>query len=281
MMRRLRRALVQRINFELSKELNGVRFKVPILGGLGAGLRRDHEPWMLETLRDVEKHAEGCFIDVGVNLGQTMLAAKSLRADWDYVGFEPNPYCVYYIMNLIEANSLAGCELYPFGIGASTGAMDLHLNSVTGGEASIVEGFRPTSDYRRSIKVPIIDGEVLLPALMERRVGVLKVDVEGGELDVIRAMEPLLEKEKPLIVSELLPVYDRETEQGQFRQGRQDELLGILGRLGYRIIRLHVDGRRELLEDIEPHGEMAWTNYLFVPEGKVALFSPDSQGRSR
>ena len=272
MIKSLRRALIRRINFDLGKELNGVRFKVPIIGGLGAGLRRDHEPWMLQTLRAVERQSDGCFFDVGVNLGQTMLAAKSLRPDWKYIGFEPNPYCVFYVLKLIEANDLQGCEVFPFGIGASTGAMDLHLNSVTGGEASIVEGFRPTADYRSSIKVPIIGGEYLPASLLEQKVGVLKVDVEGGELDVFRALVPVLEKDRPLIISELLPVYDAGTEQGRFRQDRQDALLQILAGLDYRILRLHLDGSRELLDGIEQHGDMAWTNYLFVPGRRVDDF---------
>ena len=131
---------------------------------------------------------------MGVNLGQTLLAVKSIRSDWDYIGFEPNPYCVFYTMNLVKLNTLEGCTIFPFGIGETTGAMDLRLNSLTGGEGSIVAGFRSESDYKRRIKVPILGAEVLPGELLEHKVGVLKVDVEGGELDVFRAMRPVLRK---------------------------------------------------------------------------------------
>jgi FkbM family methyltransferase len=273
MMRKLKRAVARRLNFTLTKTLNGKRFRVPILGGLGAAMRHPHEPWMLQNLIEVEKHADGCFVDVGVNLGQTLLAVKSIRPDWEYVGFEPNPYCIFYVMNVVKANDLDACTVYPFGIGESTGAMDLRLNSLTGGEGSIVAGFRSESQYKRRIKVPILGAEFLPDELMERKVGVLKVDVEGGDLDVFRAMVPVLEKNKPLIISEVLPVGDPASEQGTFRKERQDALLTIFRDLGYRIIRLHIDGSRELLDDIEVHSEIRLSNYLFVPAEKVDLFA--------
>ena len=273
MMRKLKRAVARRLNFTLTKTLNGKRFRVPILGGLGAAMRHPHEPWMLQNLIEVEKHADGCFVDVGVNLGQTLLTVKSIRPDWEYVGFEPNPYCIFYVMNVVKANDLDACTVYPFGIGESTGAMDLRLNSLTGGEGSIVAGFRSESQYKRRIKVPILGAEFLPDELMERKVGVLKVDVEGGELDVFRAMVAVLEKNKPLIISEVLPVGDPASEQGTFRKERQDALLTIFRDLGYRIIRLHIDGSRELLDDIEVHSEIRLSNYLFVPAEKVDLFA--------
>lgn len=272
MMRKLKKMIARRLNFTLSKTLNGKSFRIPILGGLGGAMRRHHEPWMLKTLIDVEKHADGCFVDVGVNLGQTLLAMKSIRSGWEYIGFEPNPYCVFYAMNVVELNDLDDCTIYPFGIGASTGAMDLRLNSLTGGEGSIVAGFRAESEYKRKIKVPIMGSESLPAEVLERKVGVLKVDVEGGELEVFRALVPVLEKSKPLVISELLPVGDANSERGSFRKKRQDAVLEIFKKLGYRIIRLHVDGRRELMVDIADHSDIKLTNYLFVPEDKVSSF---------
>lgn len=272
MIRALKRAVARRLNFTLGKTLNGRCFRIPMLGGLGGAMRRHHEPWMLENLIQIEKEADGCFVDVGVNLGQTLLAVKSIRSDWEYIGFEPNPYCVFYTMNLIELNALEGCSIFPFGIGETTGVMDLRLNSLTGGEGSIVAGFRSESDYKRRIKVPILGAEFLPGELLEHKVGVLKVDVEGGELDVFRAMTPVLRKHQPLIISELLPIYDTTTEQGSFRKERQDVLTEILHDLGYCIIRLHLDGSRERLEEIEVHSEIALTNYLFAPVDRASSF---------
>ena len=275
MIRRLRQLLLKRINFSLRKSLNGKSFRIPMVAGLGGAMRRHHEPWMLQNLVEIAGQAEGTFVDVGVNLGQTLLAVKSIGEDWDYVGFEPNPCCLFYTMNLIQLNQLEKCVIYPFGIAGSTGTVDLRLKSLTGGEGSIVPGFRPEEEYRRRIKVPVMGGQDLPEELLDKHIGVLKVDVEGGELEVFEAMRTLIEKNMPLIISELLPVYDAATERGSFRQKRQDVLTGMLGDLGYCIIRLHPDGTRELLEEIEVHGDMTLTNYLFVPAGRVDAFLPN------
>ena len=270
MIRKLKRAIGSRLNFLLNKTINGKTFRIPIVGGLGGPMRAEYEPWMLKTLIELEKRAPGAFLDVGVNMGQTLLAAKSIRSDWDYIGFEPNPFCVFYSMKVIEANALDRCVLFPFGISDRTGAMDLRLNTLTGGEGSIVAGFREESQYKRRIKVPIIGADSLPEELNDRTFGVVKVDVEGGELEVFRALQPVLARDRPLIITELLPVGDPHSEQGTFRQERQDALLEIIRALDYAIIRLHVDGRREQLEEIQPHGEIRLSNYLFVQKDMVA-----------
>ncbi len=273
MIRKLKRAIGSRFNFLLNKKINGKNFRIPIAGGLGGAMRAEYEPWMLKTLREIELGCEGAFLDVGVNLGQTLLAAKSIRPDWDYIGFEPNPFCVFYTMKLIEANDLEPCVVFPFGISNSTGAMDLRLNNITGGEGSIVAGVRGEDEYKRQIKVPILGADALPEELETRRFGLVKVDVEGGELEVFQALQPLLERDRPVIITELLPVYDPETKQGRFRQSRQDQLLAIVEELGYRIVRLHLDGSRELLDGIAPHGEIRLSNYLFVRAEQVGQFA--------
>ena len=84
MIRRLRQLLLKRINFSLRKSLNGKSFRIPMVAGLGGAMRRHHEPWMLQNLVQIAEQAEGAFVDVGVNLGQTLLAVKSIGEAWEY-----------------------------------------------------------------------------------------------------------------------------------------------------------------------------------------------------
>jgi FkbM family methyltransferase len=211
-------------------------------------------------------------VDVGVNLGQTLLAVKSIRSDWPYFGFEPNPHCVSYVARLIEANRLERCTVFPFAIGADTGVFDLRARSLAGGEGSIVDGFRRDDFYQHTIKVPVLGPGALPEELDEHRIGVLKIDVEGGELEVVRTLEPLIARDRPAVVVELLPTYGGGPDGPGSRQQRQDELLAILERLDYATIRLHRDGTRELLDTIEPHSRLDWVDYLFVPRGSEQQF---------
>lgn len=258
-------AIGRRVNFTVPRSFNGTRFRVPILGTIGARVRPGDEPWMYSTLALVAQHTTGAFVDVGANLGQTLLTARSVRADWRYVGFEPNPACAYYVNTLIEANDLRDCTLFPFGIGSQTGAADLRSTNVSGGEGTIVEGVLPDNRFPRSVKVPILGPDALPAELRDLSIGVLKVDVEDSELEVFQALEPLIVRDRPFIVTELLPVYGADSPGMQLRQDRQEQIVALLHQHRYRGYRIHRDGAFELIERIEPHARLAWSNYLFVP----------------
>ncbi len=57
--------------------LNGKRFRVPVLGESGYSNLDMSEPWMTELLRRLVPLCDGGFIDVGVNIGQTLLKVRA------------------------------------------------------------------------------------------------------------------------------------------------------------------------------------------------------------
>ena len=63
----------------------------------------------------------GAFVDVGVNLGQTLLKAKALDWERPYYGFEVNPRCCWYVDELIRVNRIPQCTLIPAGLSDSGG----------------------------------------------------------------------------------------------------------------------------------------------------------------
>ena len=67
------------------------RLVIPVLGGQGLYNLDLSEPWMTEVLKNLRPFFKGHFIDVGVNLGQTLLKAHAVFGRHDYIGFEPNP----------------------------------------------------------------------------------------------------------------------------------------------------------------------------------------------
>ena len=80
-------------------------------------------------------------------------------------------------------------------------------------------------------------------------VAVLKVDVEGAELEALNGAHGVLAEWRPFILCEVLPVYDEAGPQGRFRKLRQMRL-----------------------ESIETHGKLEWSDYLFYPkETQAAL----------
>src|SRR5882724_8814387 len=77
---------------------------IPVMGGLGYNNVFGTEKWMSSVLKKILNRSEGCFVDVGVNIGQTLIKVKSIDRNIDYLGFEPNPVCVFYAENLIGIN---------------------------------------------------------------------------------------------------------------------------------------------------------------------------------
>lgn len=73
----------------------------------------DWAPFVLPSLRPV---FEGRFVDVGVNIGQTMLLVKNADAAWEYVGFEPNPISFVVAQQVVRANGLHDYRLVPAGL---------------------------------------------------------------------------------------------------------------------------------------------------------------------
>lgn len=87
--------------------------RVPVRAGLGTTNLDLSEPWMFELLRRLLGAQMGTFVDVGVNMGQTLLKVLLLDPTRRYVGFEPNPLCVYYANLIIQANGAKRATLCP------------------------------------------------------------------------------------------------------------------------------------------------------------------------
>ena len=253
---------------------NGI--KVPVIGGLGydnvAGMEK-WEKWMSQILEMLLSKFEGCFIDVGVNIGQTLIKVKSIDRNIDYLGFEPNPICVFYVERLISANKFPNAKVIPAGISNTTEIVTLKYfaEDTTDSSASIIADFRPNEKVVQEKSIVVINGDLIT---IDKKIGTMKVDVEGAELMVIQGLRKFIERDRPPIVIEILPVYTAENKQ---RLERQQAILKILAELDYIVLKImkSPDGTlRELtpIEDIGIHGDIVHSDYIFMPResaGKI------------
>ena len=245
----------------------GSRFEVPLIGD-----RRvyGHEPWLADVIAKLLETTPGGFIDVGVNLGQTMLKVAAADPTRRYVGFEPNPACADYASELIRANGL-DFVVIPAGLGSRPGVLTLQLYSDEGTDpsASLVADFRENA--RGSRQVVVLAPAQLPEGMLPDPLAIVKIDVEGGEADVIDALEPLLLQRRPWIVVEVLPVYSAGKADRLSRQQRMED---VLARASYRIYRIHRRGdeaieRLEPLETIGIHGDLALCDYIMAPSERA------------
>jgi FkbM family methyltransferase len=143
----------------------------------------------------MEKMAPGKLLDVGANIGTICLPLAKRFPTWQFVAFEPQ----LPIFRLLSANSanngLENVVLLPWCAGEKGDVVQFPappLHGLNTGEVG--RGFRSES------KVPVI--MVALDSLGLADVRVLKIDVEGFDLEVLQGAPKLIAAEQPAILLE-------------------------------------------------------------------------------
>ncbi|MGB8192438.1 MAG: FkbM family methyltransferase [Chitinophagaceae bacterium] len=270
--------LLKNVSVSSKKEMNGQTFNIPVINKVGFLNLFPHEAWMPEVLKYLFKIKKGAFIDVGANTGQTLLAVKSIDKNIPYIGFEPNPACVLYLRELIRQNDLKDVTLYPCGIAERSSMLTLNFFSEdsTDPMASIVENFRPDQKTFRQEFVPCFRFDQI-EGLSDKDVAVIKIDVEGGESEVLKGMRTLIEKKRPLILIEILPVYKAENTE---RLQRQAEIETMMAELNYSIARIWKHSPLDfhfMRKGIGIHEDINFCDYVLLPQEMEESFYCDSQ----
>ena len=262
-------------NFTIRIRVNGKKFKIPILGGLGIANRSISEQWMIDLLKLIHPIAGSKFIDVGVNIGQTLLKIKSINKDIEYIGFEPNPFCVFYVNKLIKMNSIENTILVPVGISTKTVIEKLNFYSEDDveGSATILTDFRENKIFRQEL-VPLFNVNTLKDQTNFNDMSILKIDVEGAELEVIESFKDEIKNNYPFILMEILPVYNKS--KNPKRLQNQNKIQEVLHGLNYSMFRINKDKNQlldiEEVRDIGVHSNINDCEYIFVPETRLKQF---------
>jgi FkbM family methyltransferase len=240
-------------------------YTIPIAKGIGYSHCVGHEGWLLKVMTALGRYfsQDKAFIDVGVNVGQSLLLLKSLYPYVPYAGFEPNPVCVEYSRQLIEVNNLQKTTIYPFGLSdKSTEAyLNFYHRNDDDSSASVVTQFRP-EEVRQRRRISLVCGDELQD-WEKIRPGIIKIDVEGAELEVITGLANVVAVYRPCIICEVLPVYSNSN---TFRVNRQQSLQKVLVRHGYNIYQVDPTGSINKIDAFSVHATLDACNYLFMPE---------------
>jgi len=158
--------------------------------------------------------------DVGANVGVFSIIAAAVTTAC-VTGFEPTPQLARTFRAIVGANDL-GCEVEELALGAETGRATLYLSAKTDSSNSLRVGFRTATG---TVEVPVerLDDYV---ARTGRRPGVMKIDTETTEPDVLAGGPETLRTIRPWIVCEVLA------------DKTEAPLMQILRPLGYRFYHL-------------------------------------------
>lgn len=128
----------------------------------------------------------GVFVDVGANIGILSVAAAARMPKGKIFSFEPNPEVLPLLNENIALNGMRQrIRAFPWAVAGSSGERKLYFEDGHWGGATLLkENKRETREFLvRSIGV-----NEMADAIGERLIDYLKIDVEGGEGEIVDAM---------------------------------------------------------------------------------------------
>jgi len=170
--------------------VHGLELEVPY-NLSGDYLLKDHEP---ETVALLERAlAPGqVFVDVGANIGYlTLLAAARVGPAGRVVAVEPGPDNLHFLRRNLEVNGFANVRVVAAAAGACRTEATLHLSPVS----TIHSLHAPAEPGAGSSSIAV--AQVRLDELLEAPPDLVKIDVEGAELEVLAGMTGWLEAGAP------------------------------------------------------------------------------------
>ncbi len=182
-------------------------------------LFRWREGWKTEIIREIFKIEDGDFVDVGANVGQTLLDYCATGINCRYIGFEPNPSAFASLHTFVADNKIKNCVILPIGLSDAAAVLNLYSQVPHAADvnATIVPDLRPRMTLEQTA-VFCCRFDDLRSALGIASIGLVKIDVEGAELAVLRGMEGSLRELRAPVLCEILYADER----ADLRQYRGD-----------------------------------------------------------
>ncbi|MCB1501162.1 MAG: FkbM family methyltransferase [Bauldia sp.] len=213
-----------------------------ISGGEGTGLKiiplegdreialGSYEPPVQRAL--IDNLAPGdVFYDIGANVGFfSLLAARRVGSGGQVYAFEPVPRNAAAIERGAQLNGFSGLKVFCKAAGATSGTAELNLAHHIGGAVLASVGTPPDRRGSLSVEVVAIDDIIRQRAL--RPPSLVKLDVEGAEMEVLEGMAATLRAHRPILIVEL----DDATNSGL--EAKTASLMSLLAEAGYRFERL-------------------------------------------
>lgn len=255
-------------NLIFSKKLHRINVKIPILGGIGLDNMVLKKEWLDLLIEEFSSsQSSKTFVDVGANIGQTMLRLKSIYPESDYLGFEPNSTCASYVQKLIKTNRFKNCAIHNVGLSTKIDILQLEKDNDTDSRASVVSNFRPNY-FSEKESVLVLDYQSFY---LDKVLDFIKIDVEGAEFEVLKGMEKAIQKHRPVITCEVLDSHSDSV--FDFAQERATQLCAMLHSWNYNIIHLQTESSTIAnFEKMETIKLIQWTqkslslnDYLFYP----------------
>jgi len=235
---------------KLVKLLRRAEWRRALRFGVGASI--EHEA-VMARLRPAT------VVDVGANVGQFSALIAALHPEARLVAFEPMPDAAATWRRVFDGRSNA--VLHTVAIGTTKGEATLHVSARADSSSllPIGEGQRtvfPGTEEAGTMRIEVAPLDAFLSAAEISRPALLKIDVQGYELEVLRGAESLLRCfDYVYVEASFMTLYEG--------QPLFDEVAAFLAARGFR-----EEGRYNLSVDAE--GRPVQADFLFARDGAAA-----------
>jgi len=153
----------------------------------------------LDVIKDSFKNNPAkIMVDIGANIGHHSLFSSTIAKEVH--SFEPFPIVIEKLVEKITINSITNIIVHPYGLGNEDANLyyypPINCNSGTGSFISV----KTESD--QAIKLPIKSGDKYFVESELTNIGYIKIDVEGFERFVLRGLQKILARYRPVVFVE-------------------------------------------------------------------------------
>jgi FkbM family methyltransferase len=167
----------------------------------------------------IDAPAEGCFLDIGANVGVYSLSFASIFKS--IVAFEPHPVTKKVLDLNIDINKIKNVIVSSFALSNRSGFSVLVDDLENTGAAKLNDN-SVKNDFSYDVEVKLASDAVIDILGFSSPISLIKLDVEGHELKVIDGLKKILEGHCPVLAFEAnSPVVNK-------------EILIVLKQLGYK-----------------------------------------------
>jgi FkbM family methyltransferase len=143
--------------------------------------------------------SDAIILDVGANIGLTTAIMMKRLPNARILSFEPDPESYSYLLETVRLNDFSRVETVNKALAAAPGRMPFHSHP-RGAGASHLASDQSLREGNEIVEVSTVDIECASRALA--RVDLIKIDVEGFEIDVLEGARDTIAAYRPYIALE-------------------------------------------------------------------------------
>ncbi|HET9744947.1 MAG TPA: FkbM family methyltransferase [Chitinophagaceae bacterium] len=202
------------------------------------------------------------FLDLGANIGYISLLAAKHEPTAKIISFEPVSSIFGKLEENISLNTARNVKAVHSGVGERNEERDIYISDEDNTGMSSFQKPENYSGRIETVKVITIDKWFESSGLS--RVDLIKLDVEGSELDAVTGMHDILKNFRPLLIVEINP-----GTLSQFGVTAAD-IFNKLGQLSFRGFLVLSTG---FLKPITNYETDKTNNVLFIHDDKIEFYN--------